>query len=212
MTAMTARMTDAPVPLEDYVPSADRFVIMRGAWATYEALLAARGERRSPRIAYLDGVLQLMSPSRTHEGIAYAIGVLVGEYCLARELPFSGNGAWTQKAELEEAGLEPDACFVFGRLPLQKDRPDLAIEVVWTSGGINKLEIYRRFKIAEVWFWEDERITSYVLEGDDYVATERSACLPTLDLALIARLVTVLPHSDAILELREILRQEGDGA
>ena len=101
---------------------------------------------------------------------------------------------------------------MFGQLPLQKDRPDLAIEVVWTSGGINKLEIYRRFKIAEVWFWEDERITSYVLEGDDYVATERSACLPTLDLALIARLVTVLPHSDAILELREILRQEGDGA
>ncbi|MDQ3341126.1 MAG: Uma2 family endonuclease [Myxococcota bacterium] len=208
---MTARMTDAPVPLEDYVPTADQFVVLRGEWATYQALLAARGDGRSPRIAYLDGVLQLMSPSRTHESITCVIGLLIAEYCLARGLPFSANGAWTQKAELEEAGLEPDACFVFGQLPLQKDRPDLAIEVVWTSGGINKLEIYRRFGIAEVWFWENDRITVHVLDGAHYVEVERSGCLPTIDIAVIARLSVVEPHSAAILELREILRQGNDG-
>jgi Uma2 family endonuclease len=209
MTAMTARMTDAPVPLEDYVPTADQFVVLRGAWATYEALLAARGERRSPRIAYVDGVLELMSPSRDHESITSAITMLLAQYCLARGLPFSAAGAWTQTAELEEAGLEPDGCFVFGDLPRQKDRPDLAIEVVWTSGGIDKLEIYRRFKIAEVWFWENDRITVHVFDGARYSISERSACLPTLDLPIIARLARVEPHSTALLELREILRQEG---
>jgi len=27
-------------------------------------------------------------------------------------------------------------------------RPNLAIEVIWTSGGINKLEIYKRLGVA----------------------------------------------------------------
>ena len=35
-----------------------------------------------------------------------------------------------------------------------KSRPDLVIEVVFSSGGIRKLEAYKRLKIAEVWCWE----------------------------------------------------------
>jgi hypothetical protein len=75
-------MTDKPVPLVDYVPTADQFVALRGTWATYEALLAARGERSRPRIAYLDGVVQLMTTSQDHELIKFAMGHLVAEYCL----------------------------------------------------------------------------------------------------------------------------------
>ncbi|MEG4506483.1 Uma2 family endonuclease [Microcoleus sp. F6_B4] len=37
----------------------------------------------------------------------------------------------------------------------KKAIPDLAIEVVFTSGGIDKLQLYKRLGIPEVWFWED---------------------------------------------------------
>jgi len=50
----------------------------------------------------------------------------------------------------------------------QASKPDLAIEVVGSSGGIDKLEIYRKLGVREVWYWQRRRITPYVLVGDAY--------------------------------------------
>jgi hypothetical protein len=30
--------------------------------------------------------------------------------------------------------------------------------VIWTSGGIDKLEVYRRLRVREVWIWKSGRI------------------------------------------------------
>ena len=51
-----------------------------------------------------------------------------------------------------QRGVEPDECYVFGDAP-DPERPDLAIEVVWTRGGIDKREIYRALGVRELWFW-----------------------------------------------------------
>lgn len=40
----------------------------------------------------------------------------------------------TMREVPKEAGLEPDECYVIGA---EKEYPDLAIEVVWTSGGMS---------------------------------------------------------------------------
>jgi mRNA interferase MazF len=45
------------------------------------------------------------------------------------------------KGAPELAGVEPDECYIVG--PDQDtDRPDLVIEVIWTSSSIDKLEIW----------------------------------------------------------------------
>jgi hypothetical protein len=77
---------------------------------------------------------------------------------------------------------------VFGREP-KKRRPDLAIEAVWTSGGIDKLEIYRRIQIDEVWYRENDHITVYGL-GPSGTSPGVSAWVPP-DLELVCRLVQV---------------------
>ncbi|MEM6520792.1 MAG: hypothetical protein AAF892_18895 [Cyanobacteria bacterium P01_D01_bin.71] len=41
------------------------------------------------------------------------------------------------------------------------------IEVVVTSGGIDKLEGYRRLAVTEVWFWEDGVLKLYHLKADN---------------------------------------------
>ena len=210
MTAMTAqRMTDAPVPLEEHVPTADQFVMLRGDWQMFKAMLALRGDHSRPRMAYLDGVVELMSPSKPHEGIKSAIGDLVAAYCQDSGIAYSSVGSWTHEDDTEEAGLEPDECFLFGSDHAARERADLAVEVIWTRGGLKKLEIYRRLQVREVWYWEKEAISVYVLGADGYRTVERSAVLPDLDLALIARLATVVPTSAAVGELREALRQRG---
>lgn len=207
MLAMISRSTtSAPVPLPDYVPSADQRILMDGVgWDGYEALLALRGGRR-PKLAYLDGVVELMTTSREHEWIKSWISHLVVTYCLERGVPASEYGEWTQKREAERAGAEPDECYIFGAQPREKTRPDLVIEVVWTSGGIDKLEIYRRLQIPEVWFWEDDAISVFVLAGTAYERRERSSFVPDLDLAELCRYLAIEPMTEAIKQYRDALR------
>lgn len=206
MVAMTSqRMTDAPVPLAEHLPTADKFVMMAGTWHTFKAMLALRGDCSRPRMAFFDGVIELMSPSRPHEGIKFTIEQLIAVFCETHGITFTGYGSWTHEDDSEEAGLEPDACYVFGDNPGAADRADLAIEVVWSRGGLKKLEIYRRLRVPEVWVWENDSIRVFALHHDSYLTVEQSRFLPTLDLEVIARLATVRPTSEATATFRDVL-------
>jgi Uma2 family endonuclease len=206
VAAMVSRWTDAPVSLDDFVPMTDQPVVIDGVdWDGYEALLALRGGRSRPKLAYLDGVVELMSTSRGHEGLKSVTGCLVEAFCFERNIDFSPYGNWTLKAQVRRAGVEPDECYIFGARPQEKERPDLAIEIVCTHGGLDKLEAYRRLEVGEVWFWKNDTISVHVLGGGGYQARARSACLPELDLELVCRLARIEPASAAVRQLRAIL-------
>lgn len=200
-------VTQAPIPAGEYVPTADQRVIMHGVpWSHYEAQLALRGEGSSPRIAYLDGELELMSPSKDHERNKSYIGRLVEAYALERGLDLSPYGSWTLKSAPRQSGAEPDECYLVGA-DQDRERPDLVIEVVWTSGGIDKLEIYRRLGVSEVWFWKDERIEIHLLSGDQYERADRSALFPDLDIGLLGSFLDRPTALQAVRAFREALRK-----
>jgi Uma2 family endonuclease len=189
------------VPPGQYVPTADHRVVMTGlTWQGFESFLAVRGEK-GPRVTYLEGVLELMSPSKTHESIKTKLAAVVEVYLDHLGVEYDGLGAWLLKNAPQEAGLEPDECYIIGEL--DKPRPDLAIEVVWTSGGIDKLEVYRRLGVNEVWFWSDAVIRFYVLVNDVYVERDTSVCVPTFDRELAYQILE-LPSLSAV---RRALRE-----
>lgn len=189
-------------------PDMDQRVILYGmTWKDYEILLAVRGDRAGLRIAYLDGAMELMKPSREHEGARKTIARLVQAYADERGLELNGYGSWTLKSALVERGLEPDECYVLGEA--HKDVPDLAIEVVWTGGGLNKLEIYRALGVGEVWIWERSRgLTVHLLRDGRYEEAPRSALLPELDLKLLERFAVLPSQSQAVRAFRAALRGE----
>jgi Uma2 family endonuclease len=194
----------SPVRPGEHVPTADQRVVVYGvSWAHYETHLAMRGERAVPRIAYLRGTLELMSPSRDHERITSWIGRLIEVYAEERDIQLAPYRSWTLKHP-EQAGAEPDECYLFGA-DETKDRPDLVIEVVWTSGGVDKLEIYRALGIAEVWFWIHDRIEVHALHDGRYERVDRSHWLPALDLVLLCSFLD-RPFVDAKREFRAALR------
>lgn len=195
----------ATIPPGEYVPTADQRVVLHNVpWSHYEAQLAFRGDAPVPRMAYLDGVLELMTPSKGHERTKSYIGRLVETFAVERGILLSPYGSWTLKASLKAAGAEPDECYLIG--PDQdRDRPDLAIEVIWTSGSIDKLEIYRRLHIPEVWFWADGELTVHVLDGAAYRRVPRSACLPDLDLAFLCTFLDRRTATEAIRDFRAAL-------
>lgn len=197
------------IPAGEFVPTADQRVVMHGIrWSDYEAQLAMRGERSVPRIAYLEGALELMSPSKDHERIKSYIGRLIEAYALERGIDLSPYGAWTLKNAPREAGVEADECFIVGS-DQAAERPDLAIEVVWTSGGLDKLEIYARLGVREVWSWREGRIEVHVLRGERYEPSDRSGIFPHLDVALLASFLDRPTVLQAIRAFRDALTSSG---
>lgn len=183
----------------------DQRILMHGVtWSEYETLLAVRGDRAGIRIAYLEGDLEIMSPSLDHEWIKKTIARLVEAYTEEMGIDFNGYGSWTIKSAPKERGVEPDECYILGIE--RKAAPDLAIEVVWTHGGIDKLEIYRGLGVREVWFWREGRIEVYGLQEAAYTSISRSVLLPDLDLELLGSFVDRPSQSQAVREFRAALR------
>ena len=190
----------------DPEPQQDQHVLLRGVtWADYLRLLDIRGEAPLPRMAYVEGTLHLMSPSRFHERIATMLGRLLELYALERDIPLYGFGSWTVRREDVLRGVEPDKCYLIGRA--DDDRPDLAIEVVHTAGGSDKLPIYAALGVPEVWIWAHGDLCLHLLEDSAYVEAPRSRLLPDVDPVDLASLAGRPDQHEALKAWRERLRQ-----
>lgn len=59
-------------------PAEDAIVLLPNAtWADYQRQLEMRGDKSAPRIAFLEGTIEIVSPSRTHEEINRSSGALL---------------------------------------------------------------------------------------------------------------------------------------
>ena len=192
-------------PLEP-LPSPNRLdqrVTLHGiGWQDYEALLAMRGDSSATRVTYLEGELELMSPSFDHETLKKTLGRLIEAYAEERGLDLIGCGSWTVRKEVQARGVEADECYILGPILNPPEIPDLAVEVIWTSGGIDKLDVYRGLGVPEVWLWRDGALRIYLLDGDAYRRSPRSRLLPELDPELIVRFMSYPSQTQAVRALR----------
>jgi len=187
----------------------DQHVVLRGmAWKDYEVLLAIRGDSAGVRLYYLDGEIELMSPTRSHEGNKTMLARLLEMWAVEARIDLNGFGSWTLKDEPSEAGAEPDECYILGP-PGARDIPDLAIEVEWSHGGVAKHEIYRRLGVRELWTLQrDGRLVVRVLVKGSYVEQERSKVLPKLDVAWLTSFLQYESQSGAARALRDAMRKK----
>lgn len=203
MTAMTLQ-----IPKGEHVPTADHRVVMNDIrWEHYEALLDIRGERSQPRMAYLDGALELMTKSEDHERINWWIRSMLEAYLQELGIDYGGYGEWTMHRADEGAGVEADQCYRIGTDQTKGRIPDLAIEVIWTHGGLDKLEIYRRLGVREVWFWKDGEIQVHLLVGNVYQPADRSQLVVGIDLELVCELLEKPTVNEAVRELRASIQR-----
>ena len=194
------------LPRPAQTSDADQIIVLHGVtWTEYEVLLAVRGERSSPRLTYLEGELELMSPSRSHEWIKKTLARLIELWAVERRRALVGLGSWTVRSAPRERGVEPDECYA---LTERHDRPDLAVEVVWTVPAIDRLEVYRGLGVPEVWLWEEGRLHVHALRGGAYVEVDASEVLPGAPLAAFARALEVPDQARAVLEFLDWLRAQ----
>jgi Uma2 family endonuclease len=181
-----------------------QYTVTGVSWQSYAALLADLGDDVSGlRVHYLEGTLAITMPGRQHEVSKDNIARLLSAYFEETRTRFYGLGSTTFKAEAKRRGAKPDVSFCIGT---DKEFPDIAIEVVQTRGGIDKLEIYHGLGVPEVWFWERGKFAVYHLRADAYEPIDRSKFLPDLNLEILSTYIQHPEPLDAVLEFRATIR------
>ena len=142
-------------------------------WEDYDRLTQ---ESNSYRLSYLQGIITIVSPSYNHEIIERTISELITAYCRKYSLSYFPMGSTTLKNP-PLAGKEPDSSYSFDT---SKPIPDLAIEVVYSSGGTADLDKYKLLGVKEVWFWQSRNIVFYKLTSTDCQKIEISDRLAKL--------------------------------
>ncbi|KAM3091122.1 Uma2 family endonuclease, partial [Phormidesmis sp. 146-12] len=126
-----------------------RFLLSGVTWEQYETLRSLLDESHSDlRMFYLEGTIELFMPSREHEVTVKVLARLLEQYGLEKNIRLYGYRSTTYRKQAKQRGLEPDESYAVGT---EKELPDIAIEVIITSGLLDKLEIYRGLEVPEVW-------------------------------------------------------------
>ena len=183
-----------------------RFIIYNVGWEGYQGLLKVVGDH-GPRLTYARGNVELMSPLIPHEGYCKRLARIVETIAEELEIPIRSARSTTLNREDLDRGLEPDESYYIasvGRignrmeLDLEVDPPpDLAIEVEITNSILDKLEIYARLGVPELWRFDGEVLTVLLLQPDaSYAASPRSTAFPYLPLDEIARFLLDPEMSD----------------
>ncbi len=193
--------TAAPIDLEKLADD-QRFLLSGITWEQYETLRDLL-DQPGLRMTYLEGWLELFMPSEKHENIKTTLARLLEQYAIEKNIRLYGYGSSTYRKQAQQRGLEPDECYY---LDTKKEVPDIAIEVVVTSGLIDKLAVYQGLGVAEVWIWQDDQLEIHHLRQSGYEQLSTSELLPNLDLALLTRCVAIADQHDAVIAFRDALR------
>jgi Uma2 family endonuclease len=194
----------------------DRIILHNISWEQFEKILEDLGQTRGSRVAYFEGMLEIMTPLPEHEYFKEAIGDAIKDIAEGIDRDFECYGSSTWKRKIKAAGLEPDNCFYFqnadrirGKLKFDLDKdppPDLALEIDITSKSLDRFPIYARLGVPEIWCYDDGEIKMYQLQGENYIEVETSLVFPELPIKEILVLIEEYRHSSRI-AMRKAIRE-----
>ncbi|HEY9849464.1 MAG TPA: Uma2 family endonuclease [Leptolyngbyaceae cyanobacterium] len=195
------------IPATIATPTKELPLLFEGlTWREFKAVEQLL-DRPGYRLSFLEGVLEIRRmPGEPHETVKKRIAALLELYLLMAGFDFTPTGSMTLESETAGVKREADESY---KLAPGRRYPDLAIEIVFSSGGIDKLEAYKRLKIKEVWFWEDGVLEVYHLrqEGDRFYYEKISSSeeVKGIDLDLLLRCINMVNHVDAIKTFQQAL-------
>ncbi|MEC4818926.1 MAG: Uma2 family endonuclease [Scytonema sp. PMC 1069.18] len=172
------------------VPPGQRVLLQDVRWQEFEDILSELGEHRAARVAYDNGILEIMTPLPEHEIQKVFISNFVEILLEELDIEFLSLGSTTFKNKLMNQGIEPDNCFYIqneaavrgkDRLDLTIDpTPDLALEIDVTSR--THLNIYEKLEVRELWRFAQSKLQINVLQEGKCVESISSPIFPNFPL------------------------------
>ena len=185
-------------------PKAEKLITLHGInWEQFKAIEAQLENNREVRLTYLAGIMEIMSPiGDKHEYVKRTLSYLLEAYMKELGIRFYGRGGFTLEAPGYASGT-PDESYCIGS---NKETPDIVIEIIVTSGTLNRRELYKPKRVPEVWFWKSEHLRVFHLRESDYQEVSRSEFFPNLDKALLLRYLRHPDQYDAVNEFVQAIR------
>lgn len=169
---------------------ANRTILSNIRWQTYQALVLDLAHTAGKRLTYDRGQLEIMTPLPEHEVSKRLLGRIVETTTEVLGIEIYSLGSTTWSREDLQRGIEPDECYYITQEALVRGQlnfdlnvdppPDLAIEIDITRSSLNRLSIYAALGIAEVWRFDSQDLTIYVLREGVYEVQTRSQVLSVL--------------------------------
>ena len=178
-----------------------RVILSYISWQTFEQLLKELGDKRASRLAYDEGLLEIMTPLGRHENNNRFIESLIGVIADELNLNLKRFGSLTLKRKKKLKGAEPDSCYYLQNEPLVRSKqeidldndppPDLVLEIDITSGSLDKRPIYAAIGVPEFWRYDGNKLEVFVLQssGGDYQQVTQSLTFPWMSLDVIPRFI-----------------------
>jgi Uma2 family endonuclease len=168
----------------------NQLILNNISWQNFEQILEDLGEHRASKLAYDNGILEIMVPLPEHEKAKIFISNFVEILLEELNTEFCPLGSTTFKNSEMSQGIEPDNCFYIqheaevrakDRLDLTVDPPpDLALEIDITSR--THPSIYEQLKVPELWRFEKGNLQINVLQNGKYTEVEFSPNFPNFPL------------------------------
>jgi Uma2 family endonuclease len=187
--------TQAP-PQEKFTGRTQRVTLHGISWQTYTRILAELGDHRASRLAYAQGVLEIVMPSDRHETYKKLLERMIETLTEELELPVKSFGATSlNRADLEH-GAEPDSCYyaqhvcqIEGRqVDLALDPPpDLILEIEISSPSSRRMDIDKQLGVPGIWRYSGGHMLIYRLQDGEYVLCDRSPCFPLVSPTVITQ-------------------------
>ena len=181
------------------VPPGQTLLLRNVGWIEFEAILTELGNHRSQRIAYDQGLLEIMAPLPEHEYFKETLGDAVKDIAEELAVDYESYGSTTWRQQAQQAGLEPDNCFYFqneaqvrGKLTFdlsQDPPPDLALEIDITHRSLNRFPIYARLGVPELWCYDQGQLRIYQLQDAAYLQVDHSQIFPNLNIPALPQLI-----------------------
>ncbi len=175
-------------------PAAEqRVVVSNVSWETFLEFVQNPGPLRG-RLSYDQGVMEIMSPSGTHEKLKCLIARIVETYATTLNIDIASYGSTTFLREAEQRALEPDECYYVQSESLVRGTgdidlaihppPDLVVEVDMSRSSLNKFAIYQSLGVPEIWRFDGTELVVHVRGAQgDYAVSEDSTVFPLLPMA-----------------------------
>ncbi|MBV9388581.1 MAG: Uma2 family endonuclease [Chroococcidiopsidaceae cyanobacterium CP_BM_ER_R8_30] len=167
----------------------DQRITLSGTWEHFKSIQQGFENTPGAKLSYYEGTIEILMPGEDHEFSSRVIHYLVTTFLLKKGIQFKMTGSKTQEKE-GAVSAQADESYCLGS---SKPIPDLSIEIIFTSGGINKLAKYQALGVPEVWFWQDGSLTLHHLRDRGYEGIERSELpgLEQLDIELLKRCILI---------------------
>jgi Uma2 family endonuclease len=176
-----------------------RAVLQNISWQTFKTMLVEMGSDRNSRLAYNNGIVEIMTPLMPHENSNRIIEVYVGVLCEELGLEIKRVGSLTLTRDDLERGSEPDSSYYIHNEFLVRDResidlatdppPDLVLEVEYSRPKIDKLSLYAAIGIPEFWRFNGTVLRVYTLKGEHYSEVQTSPTFSPVPVIEIPRFI-----------------------